>query len=105
MKKEIRAFIRILKEIGIYRLYINCRKEYLSDRDIIYTRKNIFAFNYSKISFSEIIDRNLSWYATDCEDLWVRLYDETQGMKCTEIAKSDYKINCMKKIVKDELNI
>lgn len=105
MKKEIRAFIRILKEIGIYHLYINCRKEYLSNRSRQYTRKNIFEFNSPIISFSEIIDCNLSWYDTNCEDLWIKLYDETRGMKCTEITESDYKINCMKKIVKEELNI
>ena len=105
MIKEIRAFIRILKEIGIYTLYINCRKEYFSNRDILYTRKNIFEFAKDIDTFSRMIDNSLSWCDTICEDLWYRLYDEAYGMKCTEIIKSNTKLKKMKEIIIDELEL
>ena len=90
------AFKRILKDIGIYTVYLNDRKKA--------GRKG---FNYlpTEASFANIINSSFCWVDTDHYIMWTRLYHyHASYLPCKEMVNDrltyDYHINCLNEIVK-----
>ena len=101
MEKHIKIFKRILKEIGIYNYYIDCRKKRIKNRGLVY--ESVFSYVTPNSLFCHIIDLSLHWSETFTPSLWCELYEETKGMYCYDLLENDDKINVLRSIVKKQL--
>ena len=89
---EIKAFKRILKEIGIYKLYIVERKR---------QKPRFPVFGYYD-GFSNIIDSSLRWSVTECPAMWHELFCTTRYGdydKCSSICENNELLTSLKAIV------
>ena len=91
------AFKRILKDIGIYTVYLNDRK----------TAGEWYGFpnNTEGMPLRHIINWSFCWDETDHGTMWRRLYQASVSISsCEELIKDYYYdsyINCLTKIVKE----
>ena len=76
--KGIKALKRILKETGIYNLWLK-ERELTNKNENINKRKGIFNFKYVEDNscFSLIIDESFWWDETRTPYLWDKLYEAT----------------------------
>lgn len=89
-----RKFTRVLKEIGLYRYYIQSRKEQgFEGRELNHAY-------YSSI-FSSIINESLAWYLTSCPGVWDEIYTTTQGQTYQSLLVDEDKLKKLKVIVKN----
>ena len=101
-----KLFIRLLKELGIFKLWVNNRTCYLerSGYDKERIRKDIFSCVHYGDSFKRIIDNGLIWRHTDCEKLLEELYStEASGYAPLVILDDFNKLKKLKEIVKTNL--
>ena len=91
------AFKRILKDIGIYTVYLNDRK----------TAGERWGFpnNTAGMPLRHIINWSFVWDETGHSSMWRRLYQASVSISpCEELIKDYYYdsyINCLNKIVKE----
>ena len=101
-----KLFIRLLKELGIFKLWVNNRTSYLErngcNKESI--RKNIFSCVHYGDSFRRIIDEGLIWRHTDCEKLWEELYSTEASCYAPLVILNDFdKLKKLKEKVKTNL--
>ena len=78
MKKDnVNLAIRLLKELGIYNLWLKERRKYnLENRESrACSRYTMFSVVGEYGYFSNFIDDSFCWCDTHNEDLWAELYD------------------------------
>lgn len=90
-------FIRILKDIGLYHVWIKERKKYIFN-----TKRHLFP-NLRK-TFAEIICDSFYWENTSNEMLWHNLYYSGVSYNfCHRIVNDDKCIEKLKKTIDDSL--
>lgn len=98
-----RALKRILKEIGLYNLWL--RERELTDKnENINKRKGIFKIKYVEddSSFSSIIDESFWWDSTTTPDLWEDLYESAEcKISIIKLAKNTELLKAIRSIVKE----
>lgn len=91
------AFKRILKDIGIYTVYLN-------DRKTVGERRG-FPNNTAGMPLSHIINCSFCWDETSHKTMWCRLCQASPSrFSCEELIKDYYYdsyINCLNRIVKE----
>ncbi len=97
VEKELKAFKRVLKEIGIYNYYIYERRKRVEKFDR-YSDWKIFSCQCG-VGFSSIIDNTLSWSETFYPELWDRLYEAARNKSSTFILNNEYYMNDLKSVV------
>lgn len=77
---DVKAFIRLLKELEIYKLWLSNRTNYLKLVGCYpeAVRNYMFACVLGGASFRDIIDNSFGWSTTNCEKLWINLYETIQ---------------------------
>ena len=89
---RIKHFKRILKELGIYSIYI---------RDIKNQRIGSLEKNLGDVeTFSQLIDESFTWSFTENEQLWEKLYDITCGRYCEDMIYNKECLNEIKEKIK-----
>lgn len=98
VEKELKAFKRVLKEIGIYNYYIYERKKRIEKFDRYSSDWKIFSCSCG-VGFSSIIDNTLSWSETFYPELWDKLYEAAHNRPSTFIVENEKCINDLKNVV------
>ena len=108
MKKDnVNLAIRLLKELGIYNLWLKERRIYnLYNRESKpYSRYTMFSVVSEHGYFSNFIDDSFCWCDTHNEDLWAELYDGvSHGATFEDILQSHTDMFTLKKIIKTYLH-
>lgn len=96
-EKEIRDLKRLLKELGIYTIWIKNRKKEL------HGSQSLHFWSLPRF-FNNIIDDSFTWSATKEELLWEELYDNTYCDNTpSEILRHNYMVEELKEICKSLL--
>jgi hypothetical protein len=97
--KEKKAVKRLLKELGLFHIWIKNRKSY--DRGNF----NLRHFWQLPDNFARFIDESFTWSATKEEWLWEELYDNSycQDYTPSEILHHNYMVEELKEICKSHL--
>lgn len=91
-----KRFIRFLKEMGIYYLWLKERQKYVKRCGT----QTIFSLNFSTTLY-KIIDNSFTWSDTRNPVLWNNLYDMLIDKNDTvnSIIHSEYKLSEYKKLI------
>ena len=96
---NIRYFKRVLKELGIYKLWLTSR---LASSRVSYHEnkiKHLFDFiSPGPKSFCGLIDTSFTWTETGWYDLWSTIYNSTHSRCCVEsLALNEFHMKELKK--------
>ena len=93
---EKQAFMRVLKELGIYNVYLN-------DREVAGYGRTFPKFSSFKAPYlNYYIMNSFYWSVTKHRRMWIHMYRSTAGIyTCEEILWDDGLINELKTIVKE----
>ena len=100
-EEKIKAFKRLLKELGIYKAWMRNRKKHCEQAGV----KNFYA-PISNPCLQDIINSSFAWVSTDCPPLWSLLWSEFTGKDLDDIYESVANkrfVNTVKKRIKEEL--
>ena len=100
-KEKIKAFKRLLKELGVYKAWMRNRKNHC-----IKTGSKNFFGPLNNIHLQDIINSSFAWVSTDCPPLWSLLWHEFTGMyidKTYEKVANKRFVNTVKKRITEEL--
>jgi len=104
-KYDKNNFVRILKELGIYRLWLT--KRLMSSKFYLEENKKKHAFDFidgNNGEFSDYIDKSLCWDETGCFHLWDSIWASEEGQcKLSDLAYSQEKLNGLREVVKKAL--
>lgn len=71
-KERIKKFKRILKELGLYSVWLKERKKYIKRHDDV----NVYdVLKHEKLD--NIIDYSFCWEVTPCRKVWIALYEHS----------------------------
>jgi hypothetical protein len=99
--EKIKAFKRLLKELGVYKAWMRNRKKRCEKNGI----NNFFEPLRNK-SLQDIINISFAWISTDCPPLWSLLWKEFAGMYLDDTYKTvqnKHLVNKIKEKIKEEL--
>ena len=90
------AFIRLLKELGIYNVYLN-------DREVARKGRTFPKFNtFITPHLKHHIMKSFCWSATKHQRMWMHIYSSCAGIyTCEKILWNDDMMNELKIIVKE----
>ena len=107
--KKIKTFNRLLKDIGVYKVWYDERVKWIKsmtpllveNKGMLYTI-HIVVTAHAGTSIREIINNSFSWYSAKDEYLWEQLYDLVGAYSVRDIGymKEDKYLNYIKKIKK-----
>ena len=100
-EEKIKAFKRLLKELGIYEAWMRNRKNHCE----IIGSKNFYA-PISNPCLQDIINSSFAWVLTDCMPLWDLLWREFTGTyiyDIDEMLANEHFVTKMKEKIKEEL--
>jgi len=95
--QQITYFKRLLKELGIYGLWLKNRKNFASKNPS--ESQNLLS--NEPMRFSWYIGKSFYWLDTDNEFLWVELYFADQISTPLEILKNQDILNKLKKLINE----
>ena len=97
--REKKAVKRLLKELGLFHIWIKNRKSYGRGNF------NLQLFWQLPDNFARFIDESFTWSATKEEWLWEELYDNSycQDYTPSEILRHNYMVEELKEICKSHL--
>lgn len=109
VKEKIRLFQRFLKELGLYKIYMQdnkiCKRDNLR-KTVLYLNNNYEENDYD--TPSEVINHSLCWADTGHENLWSALYDyiEIEVDSWNRLSKNlERIINSIKKDLENNENV
>ena len=97
MRKEILLFKRVLKELGIYKVYLEDRKR-VGVHGILHIKQTLMGDPHPLNSF---INCSFCWSDTNHETMWLRLYQTKAAQyTCEEVLMNDAAMTELKYVVK-----